>query len=148
MTDDDKALVERLRDDWPEILVEKHWMMDSDAIEEQRKEAADRIEAQAAEIAELKSWKAAEEAHHHKLRAEIERLIQAGDGDVGLIHWQGEEIERLREALRPFAKAGEIAGEPSPYGDWYAYRPAAGDEYAIFGQHLREARAALGESHD
>jgi ribosomal 50S subunit-associated protein YjgA (DUF615 family) len=59
----------------------------------------DRIEAQAAEIAELKSWKAAEEAHHHKLRAEIDRLIQAGDGDVGLIHWQGEEIERLREAL-------------------------------------------------
>ena len=37
-------LVKRLRDDWPEILVEKHWMMDSDAIEEQRKEAADRIE--------------------------------------------------------------------------------------------------------
>lgn len=77
MTDNDKALVERLRDDWPEILVEKHWMMDSDAIEEQRKEAADRIEAQAAEIAELKSWKAAEDAHHHKLRAEIERLREA-----------------------------------------------------------------------
>lgn len=33
-----------------------------------------KVEAQAAEIAELKSWKAAEEAHHHKLRAEIERL--------------------------------------------------------------------------
>lgn len=54
MTDNDKALVERLRDDWPEILVEKHWMMDSDAIEEQRKEAADRIEAQAAEIERLR----------------------------------------------------------------------------------------------
>jgi hypothetical protein len=53
VTDDDKALVERLRADWPEILVEKHWMMDSDAIEEQRKEAADRIEAQAAEIERL-----------------------------------------------------------------------------------------------
>ena len=59
---------------------------------------------------------------------------------------QAAEIERLREALSPFAKAGEIAGEPSPYGDWYAYRPAAGDEYAIFGQHLRDARAALGET--
>ena len=45
MTDDDKALVERLRGDWPEILVEKHWMMDSDAIDKQREEAADRIEA-------------------------------------------------------------------------------------------------------
>ena len=42
MTDD---LVERLRGDWPEILVEKHWMMDSDAIDKQRAEAADRIEA-------------------------------------------------------------------------------------------------------
>jgi len=54
MTDDDKALVERLRGDWPEILVEKHWMMDSDAIDMQREEAADRIEAQAAEIEKLR----------------------------------------------------------------------------------------------
>ena len=50
MNNDDKALVERLRDDWPEILVEKHWMMDSDAIDKQREEAADRIEALSAEI--------------------------------------------------------------------------------------------------
>lgn len=35
---------------------------------------------------------------------EIERLIQAGDGDVGLIHWQGEEIERLRKALAEIAR--------------------------------------------
>lgn len=41
MTDD---LVQRLRGDWPEILVEKHWMMDSDAIDKQREEAANRIE--------------------------------------------------------------------------------------------------------
>ena len=46
-------LVERLRDDWPEILVEKHWMMDSDAIDKQREEAADRIEALEARVAEL-----------------------------------------------------------------------------------------------
>jgi len=54
MTDDDKALVERLRDDWPEILVEKHWMMDSDAIDKQREEAADRIEALSAENERLR----------------------------------------------------------------------------------------------
>ena len=54
MTDDDKALVERLRGDWPEILVEKHWMMDSDAIDKQREEAADRIEALSAENERLK----------------------------------------------------------------------------------------------
>ena len=47
-------LVERLRDDWPEILVEKHWMMDSDAIDKQREEAADRIEALEAEV---ERWK-------------------------------------------------------------------------------------------
>jgi FtsZ-binding cell division protein ZapB len=39
--------------------------------------AADTIEAQAAEIEELKSWKAAEDAHHHAMRAEIERLREA-----------------------------------------------------------------------
>ena len=50
MTDDDKTLVERLRGDWPEILVEKHWMMDSDAIDKQREEAADRIEALSADV--------------------------------------------------------------------------------------------------
>ena len=47
-------LVERLRGDWPEILVEKHWMMDSDAIDKQREEAADRIEALEAENARLR----------------------------------------------------------------------------------------------
>jgi hypothetical protein len=54
MTEDDKTLVERLRDDWPEILVEKHWMMDSDAIDKQREEAADRIEDLIAENERLK----------------------------------------------------------------------------------------------
>jgi hypothetical protein len=53
MTDDDKALVKRLRGDWPEIMVEKHWMMDGDAIGMQRTEAADRIEALSAEVERL-----------------------------------------------------------------------------------------------
>ncbi len=46
-------------------------------------EAADRIEA---------------------LEAENERLIKAGDGDVGLIHWQGERIQKLETALREIAR--------------------------------------------
>ena len=54
MTDEAKELVERLRGDWPEILVEKHWMMDSDAIDKQREEAADLIETQAREIERLR----------------------------------------------------------------------------------------------
>ena len=55
-------LVERLRGDWPEILVEKHWMMDSDAIDKQRAEAADHIEAL--------------EAENMMLREERDRLIK------------------------------------------------------------------------
>lgn len=47
-------LIKRLRGDWPEILVEKHWMMDSDAIDKQREEAADRIEALEAENERLR----------------------------------------------------------------------------------------------
>jgi hypothetical protein len=60
MTDDDKALVERLRDgesyySWQE----KHWCIDFDLLERLHLEAADRIEAQAAEIERLKRalWK-------------------------------------------------------------------------------------------
>ena len=63
MTENDKALVARLRDDWPEIMVEKHWMMDSDAIEQQRQQAADRIEALEAE----NEWLRAEvKAQYHR----------------------------------------------------------------------------------
>lgn len=135
MTDDDKALLERLleRNGYNDSLME---------------EAADRIEAQAQQIDTL--------TKAHDLWCEKTEWVQttAQKQELGLhradvlrlrIETLSAEVERLREALKPFAKAGEIAGEPSPYGDWYAYRPAAGDEYAIFGQHLRDARAALGE---
>lgn len=97
MTEDDKALVERLRDDWPEILVEKHWMMDSDAIDKQREEAADRIEEMA--------------ARYEKSQDQIDRLISENerirerlgwicavmdlDDDVSL-QWVYTELEALR----------------------------------------------------
>ena len=54
MTDDDKALVERLRGDLPDKKVESHWITDYTAVEMQNREAADRIETQAAEIEDLK----------------------------------------------------------------------------------------------
>jgi hypothetical protein len=38
------------------------------------------------------------------LEAENERLIKAGDGDAGLIHWQGERIQKLETALREIAR--------------------------------------------
>ncbi len=55
LTDNDKALVERLRDEdsyyrWQE----KHWCIDFDLLERLHLEAADRIEAQAAEIERLR----------------------------------------------------------------------------------------------
>ena len=49
----DAGLIARLRDDVPYVLCEKHWITDWDAIEEQRAEAADRIEALSAENARL-----------------------------------------------------------------------------------------------
>ena len=54
MTDEAKALVERLRDDLPQTLIEKHWVDDHDAIYKQREEAADLIETQAREIERLR----------------------------------------------------------------------------------------------
>jgi len=54
MTDNDKALVERLRGDLPDKKVESHWITDYTAVEMQNREAADRIETQAAEIEQLR----------------------------------------------------------------------------------------------
>ena len=64
MTDEAKALVERLRDDLPQTLIEKHWVDDHDAIYKQREEAADLIETQAREIERLRvALSKADEAH-------------------------------------------------------------------------------------
>jgi hypothetical protein len=78
MTDDDKALMEAMKDamlhgrgfikDGKHIPIEDVYIDPRDAT----------IEAQA---------------------AEIERLIKASDGDVGLMHWQGEKIERLEAEI-------------------------------------------------
>ena len=54
------------------------------------------------------------------------------------------EIRRLREALRPFAKAGELfPPRDEAVSDQAIYAPAAGKEYSICGDDLRRARAAL-----
>lgn len=80
MDADDKALVNRLRDG---VLYGDARLHNPKGHDPLRMEAADRIEA---------------------LSAENERLIKAGDGDVGLIHWQGERIEQLEAALREIAR--------------------------------------------
>jgi hypothetical protein len=57
---------------------------------------------------------------------------------------QAAEIQRLREALEPFAKAAALfdAGDYVNH-DQCIYRPAAGDEYSLNSGHLLAARAAL-----
>jgi hypothetical protein len=65
------------------------------------------------------------------------------DEAADTIEAQARRIEALEGALRPFAKAGTLAGERDPRWDFYVYRPGAGDEYAIMGDHLRDATAAL-----
>jgi hypothetical protein len=54
---------------------------------------------------------------------------------------------RMREALAPFAKAGELfARYPSPSGIWQLlYEPAAGPDYRLTSDHCLAARAALEE---
>ena len=44
--------------------------------------------------------------------AEIERLIKASDGDVGLMHWQGEKIERLEAEIERLRGALKHQGGP------------------------------------
>ena len=101
MTDDDKALVERLRGDWPEILVEKHWMMDSDAIDKQREEAADRIEAQAAEIERLEKA--------IKIQASAVRTLQANeDTEINILRKQKREWHQAVSSLDSERDVNEI----------------------------------------
>lgn len=55
MTEDDKALVERLRDDDSYYRIqEKHWCIDAEELERQRLAAADRIEQLTAENERLR----------------------------------------------------------------------------------------------
>lgn len=54
------------------------------------------------------------------------------------------EVEALKGALKPFAKAGELFGPRERAGwDQLIYSPAAGEDYCIVADHLRAARTAL-----
>lgn len=97
MTDDDKTLVERLRGDWPEILVEKHWMMDSDAIDKQREEAADCIEEMAARYEKSQDQIDRLIAENERIRDRLGWIcaVMDLDDDVSL-QWIYAELEALR----------------------------------------------------
>ena len=75
---EDKTLVEQMRGDLPDKKVESHWITDYTAVEMQNHEAADLIEAQAAEITRL---------------THVNQELQS-------------ENARMRAALKPFAELG------------------------------------------
>lgn len=76
-----------------------------------------------------------------------EQCREAADAIERLTRGRDEaraENERLREALAPFAKAGELFPERHPDGfDMVIYAPAAGPAYNIVAEDLRRARAAM-----
>jgi chromosome segregation ATPase len=142
VTDEDKALVERLRGDWPEILVEKHWMMDSDAIDMQREEAADRIEAQAAEIEKLEKA--------IKVQASAVRTLQANEEtEINILRQQKREWHQAVSSLDSEREANAIlTAEIEKLRmhldvalETLAEEGVCGDEC----NSCKEARAALGE---
>lgn len=53
------------------------------------------------------------------------------------------ERDSYKAALEPFAKSGELLARIGDAGDFWAYRPAGGDEYGITGRHLLDAYTAL-----
>lgn len=71
----------------------------------------------------------------------VERIL----GEYGFVILPRSEVEAIREVLEPFAKAGELFPDDAHEFafDQCIYRPAAGDEYALTGGHLRDARKAL-----
>jgi hypothetical protein len=79
---------------------------------------SNRIEAQAAEIEELKSWKAAEDAHHHMLRAENERLREAGN-DLGFYAGHEDACDCVRGWARGPCNCGYTEA-------WQAWHSLAG----------------------
>lgn len=88
--------------------------------------------------AEREHWQTAIGLAQHA--TQLLALLKAAQAD-------GERVARLTEALRPFAKAGELFDHEPADPRWVVsiYKPAAGDDYAITDRHLREARAALSE---
>lgn len=56
-------------------------------------------------------------------------------------------IEMLRDALEPFAKAGELFSDrPKEIFDQLIYLPAAGENYKIVGDDLRKAYKVFKET--
>jgi hypothetical protein len=73
-------------------------------------------------------------------------LHTAHEEALATVAAQAAEIAALKKALRPFAKSGELLVKAQDAGNFWAYRPVGGDEYAITGLHLLAAHAAIGDA--
>lgn len=117
MTD---KLIEQLRDEDSYYRVqEKHWCIDAEELERQRQAAANRIEAQAAEI--------------ERLKAEVKNAWCDDVLPCRQLMDAKQEIERLREALGWFINdkrfVVQVGGNPN-----------------VVPQMIAAARVALGET--
>lgn len=67
------------------------------------------------------------------------------DGAARYIRADAPELVALVDAMRPFARSGKLFPEPpeTVEFDKCIYKPAAGPEYSLCGDHLRAARLAL-----
>lgn len=84
------GLIELLRADLPEVLCEKHWMVDFDAVEAQRVEAATQLQAFAARIEAL-------EAENERLRGALKRIQHFSPAHM----WRAPAIKEIASgALR------------------------------------------------
>jgi hypothetical protein len=99
-----------------------------------------RVEANAAAIVSAVNF----------VRADLPALIDSYELRGLKIKAQGIEIAALADrvaklegALEPFARSGGLLVRAGDNGDFWAYRPAGGDEYAITGKDLLTARALL-----
>lgn len=92
MTDDDKALVEHLKDEWPYMFIGDDEWLDTDALDGQRTQAADRIEALSAEN---------EQARMEERAAIVAWLMREEDG------YPSSEYSGFAAMIREEIEAGE-----------------------------------------
>jgi hypothetical protein len=129
-------IVERLRDWIPEREIENHWTIDFDALDAERKEAADEIErmrevvkvqANAAKMIDS-AW-AKEINYHRERKNDYDIAISTLDSEREANKLLTAEIERMRKALKEISAMDEVTILDWKFGDVW--------------QHQKVARAAL-----
>lgn len=103
-------------------------------------------EARALVKKEQEAWMDIERANRELFDGAVDDILKIKAAEARATAAEAK-VARMGEALKPFAKAGELVGTDATY-DFWAYRPAAGDEYGISGNDLARARSALQSEKD